>query len=301
MKILVIGSEGFIGSHCVDYFLGKGHEITGIDLIERPVKQYNYFKVSRLSPEFEEVFEHGKLDLVINAAGSANVSWSMQHPVSDFESNCLDTIRILEALRKHQVKAKYIHFSSAAVYGNPEKLPVLERDRLQPLSAYGWHKLIAEKLCLEYSNIYHLNIAIIRPFSVYGEGLKKQIFWDLFQKTHDQLPAIELNGNGKESRDFIHVLDLIQAIECISDYGLMSGEIYNLASGQETKIEDVVRIFFDALGGKQAWHFNGRIREGDPLNWRADITKLKTLGFTPAVDLSTGIFKLTNWMKSLVY
>jgi nucleoside-diphosphate-sugar epimerase len=299
LKILVAGSEGFIGGHCVDYFMQHKHEVTGIDLYEQPSKKYNYIKVSRLSPEMDEVLAQNKFDAVVNAAGSGNVPYSMTHPVLDFEANSLDTIRLLDAIRKHQPACKYIHLSSAAVYGNPQKLPIKEEDVAAPLSPYGWHKLVSENLCKEYTHIYHLHTAVLRPFSVYGPGLKKQLFWDLFVKASRANGSFDLFGTGKESRDYIFVKDLVRGIDAVLQQGAMQGEVYNLASGIETRIEEAVQTYFDALQIKPAYRFNGTIREGDPLNWRADISRIKQLGFSLQYNLSSGLAELAKWVKKV--
>jgi dTDP-glucose 4,6-dehydratase/UDP-glucose 4-epimerase len=299
MKILIIGSEGFIGSHFVNFFLNKEYTLTGLDLFEQPSREYRYIKVSRLSPEFDEIFQQHSFDAVINAAGSGNVPYSMSHPLSDFEANCLDTIRVLDVIRKHQPECKYIHLSSAAVYGNPKQLPIREEDPTLPMSPYGWHKLISERLCQEYTSVYNLRTAVIRPFSVYGMGLKKQLFWDLHQKSRGNKNKIELFGTGKESRDFIHVEDMVSAVDLIIRNGKLQGECYNIASGNECTIEAAVSVFFQATGRDTGFYFNGKVREGDPLNWRADISKLTELGFKPATDLATGLQGVVKWMKSL--
>lgn len=299
MNLLIIGSEGFIGSHCVDHFLAGSHTIWGLDLFEQPTRNYSYIKVSRLSPEFEEIFQNQVFDVVINAAGSGNVNYSMTHPLLDFEANCLDTIRILDVIRKHQPLCKYIHFSSAAVYGNPVKLPVKEGDPTNPLSPYGWHKLISENLCLEYTSVYDLKTAIVRPFSVYGPGLKKQLFWDLYQKCIHAKDAVQLFGTGTESRDFIYIADLVRALDIIINKGAMKGECYNLASGKESTIASVVKTYFDVAGIKTPYTFNGNIREGDPRNWRADISTISELGFKPEIELSAGLGHVVKWMRSL--
>lgn len=299
MNIFVIGSEGFIGSHCVDFFLKTNNAVSGADLFEQPARRYPYTKVSRLSPEFDEIFRMGKFDAVINAAGSGNVPYSMSHPLIDFEANCLDTIRVLDEIRKHQPGCRYIHLSSAAVYGNPQKLPVSENDRTLPLSPYGWHKLISENLCLEYSTLYQLRIAIVRPFSVYGPGLRKQLFWDLYQKTKGAIGEIELFGTGDESRDYIHVQDLVDGIAHILAKAPMEGEAYNLASGKETPISEVVARYFHALKMEQPYRFNGHVRKGDPLNWCADISRMQTLGFNAGKSLDSGLSELAQWIKSV--
>ena len=291
MNILIVGSEGFIGKHCVAHFSKAGNGVYGADLFEKSALPYNYFKVSRLSPEFGELFLSHAFDAVINCAGSGNVPYSMSHPLIDFEANSLDVIRILDTIRLHRPNCRYIHLSSAAVYGNPVRLPISESDPLHPLSPYGWHKLVAEQLCNEYSTVYGLQTAIVRPFSVYGPGLYKQMFWDLFQKIQKTADGagIELLGTGKESRDYIYVKDLVKGIELVLQKGQLQAEVYNLASGNETTIEEVVDIYFKALAFTGRYTFNGHVREGDPLNWRADISKIQKLGFSTGFDISTGM------------
>jgi len=297
MRILVIGSEGFIGSHCVTHFSNKKDTVYGVDLFEQPSSSYHYIKTARFLPDFEEILQHG-FDAIINCAGNGNVPYSMSHPVVDFESNCLDTIRILEAIRRLAPSCKYLHLSSAAVYGNPVRLPVREDDASRPLSPYGWHKVIAENLCREYAGLFNLSIAIARPFSVYGPGLKKQMFWDWYQKAKASDGNMELLGTGKESRDYIYIKDLVLALDLILQKGELRGEVYNLASGKETRIEVAAGLFFSGLDFPIRYTYNGIVREGDPLNWCADISKLTGMGFTCSHDMSAGIAELHNWLKN---
>jgi nucleoside-diphosphate-sugar epimerase len=300
MKLLILGSEGFIGRHCVEFYLSTGKTVSGADLFEQPSLDYSYYKISRLSSELEEVLAQGRFDALINAAGSGNVPYSMTHPLLDFEANCLDTIKVLEAIRKYSPDIKYIHLSSAAVYGNPTSLPVVETQPLNPLSPYGYHKMIAEQLCIEYTRLYTLSTAIVRPFSIYGPGLQKQMFWDIYKKTLLNTGTISLWGTGKESRDYLFVKDMVLGLDCILRKGKMEGEVYNLASGEETSIEVAVKVYLKELHINSPFQFNGVIRSGDPLNWHADITNLKRLGFTPATSLEEGLKKVANWTKSLV-
>lgn len=301
MNILILGSEGFIGRNCVQFFLQKGYAVFGADLFERETQPYTYFKISRLSPELEELFSRQPFDVVINAAGSGNVPYSMTHPLIDFEANCLDCIRVLETIRRYRPGCRYIHLSSAAVYGNPERIPVREADRTLPLSPYGHHKLMSEQICREYVQLFGLSIAIARPFSVYGPGLKKQLFWDTFQKLNTATETITLFGTGKESRDFIYISDLVQALECILLNSPMQGQVYNLASGEETRIDTAVAVYHRALALPNAvgFAFNGTVRSGDPLNWKADISAIRAIGYQPAVDLDTGLAATAHWIKTI--
>lgn len=297
MRLLILGSEGFIGQYCVQHFMSKDFEIVGCDLYEVPARlQYRYHKVSRLSPEWEEVFSMTTFDYCINAAGSGNVSYSMTHPVLDFEANTLDVIRILEAIRKNNNHCKYIHLSSAAVYGNPPSLPVREDFTLKPLSAYGWHKLMSEQICKEYQTVFNVKTAILRPFSVYGNGLKKQLLWDICKKIHDS-ERIELFGTGMESRDFIHVQDLIRLIELVILKSEFKADIYNAATGVETSIRNVADLFEKYIGTGKEIIFNGEVRKGDPLNWRANTDRIKQLGFEPTESLEQGIQDYIKWYQ----
>jgi nucleoside-diphosphate-sugar epimerase len=297
-KILILGSEGFIGSHFVEHFMQLGWDVYGCDLFEAPTRAYHYQKVSRLSPELDEVFQKTVYDTCINAAGSGNVNYSMTHPFSDFESNALDTMKVLDAIRKNQAGCHYIHLSSAAVYGNPRQLPITEDAPLKPLSPYGWHKMLSEHLCLEYSSIYGLKTLAVRPFSVYGPGLRKQLLWDLFLKCKDaKNNVVELWGTGNESRDFIFIKDLVRCIHLLIDNGAKNGEVYNLASGIETTIREVAMLLVGQLNPEITISFNQMVREGDPLNWRADITRISRLNFKPAYSLEQGLKIVSQWMK----
>ena len=134
MNVLILGSQGFIGNSLVKHCLAKGYKVTGCDLVEINVLDYNYHKVSVLSSDFDALFGEEKFDVCINASGSGNVSYSMLHPLSDFEYNAAAVVKVLDCIRKYQPSCKYLHISSAAVYGNPKKLPILETDLAEPLS-----------------------------------------------------------------------------------------------------------------------------------------------------------------------
>jgi UDP-glucose 4-epimerase len=300
MNVLILGSEGFIGNHIVKYFLEKKWDVTGCDLIETSVTSYKYNKVSLLSADLEQLFTGQQYDACINAAGSGNVPYSLTHPLSDFEANVAAVINVLELIRKWNPGCKYMHISSAAVYGNPQTLPIMETAVLQPLSPYGYHKRISEQLCEEYCRQFGIRTAVTRPFSVYGPGLRKQLFWDVYQKLLKSNGTFELWGTGNESRDFIYVEDLVQALGLILEKGKMQGEVYNVAAGVETTISTAVHLFIKALHKETTITFNQASRPGDPLYWRADISKLVELGFAPTYSLDKGLQQTADWLSSHV-
>lgn len=294
MKILIIGSEGFIGRNCVSFFSGKAQEVFACDIVDK--SSPGYFCVSAQDPDFDPVFQKINPDVCINASGSADVGSSIKDPDTDFRLNVKNVEKILQSIKKYSPDCRLINFSSASVYGNPKHLPVSESAVLDPLSPYGRHKLRSEVLLKEYHDKYRLRTCSMRVFSAYGPGLRKQIFWDVYKKS-TQGKKIILFGTGKESRDFIFIDDLVRAIDCIIRSADFSGESINVSSGVETSIRDAATLLLSFLGNDHSVEFSGEEKKGDPKNWRADITILKKLGFVPFVTFEEGIKKYAEWLK----
>jgi UDP-glucose 4-epimerase len=278
MKILIIGSEGFIGKHCVDYFVKKGLDVFGCDLINVTSESYTYIKVSRIQPDYSKLFSQHNFDFIICAGGNGSVPISFSSPLMDFEANVSDVLMLLNYVKEHNSNSKFINISSAAVYGNPQTLPVSEDSIIAPMSPYGWHKYMSELACKEYYELFNVKTCSIRPFSVYGPGLKKQIIWDIYQKFIHNGIAIELYGTGEETRDFIFIEDLVASIDLIIEKSDFKGEIYNLASGHSINIKNLASLLLQEIGFTGELKFNNEIRQGDPRFWLADISKIKTLG-----------------------
>lgn len=296
MKILIIGSKGFIGSHCVQHFLSQGHQVTGCDIVES--EETNYISLNSINSDFNRLFSECEFDYCINAAGSAHVSYSFQYPEKDFDLNVSLVIKLLGAIKTNAVNCRFLNFSSAAVYGNPSTLPITETASTSPLSPYGYHKLLSENLLLEYYRFFNLKTCSLRVFSAYGEGLKKQLFWDLFTKMKGA-DTISLFGTGKESRDFIYIADLISIVEMVIKNAKFEGEIYNVANGEEIQIKDAVNEFAKEYGWKGSIHFSSKEKTGDPLNWKADIQKIQALGYKQKYNFTSGVKNYCQWLKSL--
>ena len=295
-KILVLGSEGFIGSQVISFGLKNEYEVSGIDISDHNPANYHYTKLSLLSPDLDEFLSRHSFDIIFNCAGSGNVSFSVQSPAKDFELNCQSVLLVLDAIRKHLPECKYIQLSSAAVYGNPAALPVSESTPINPVSPYGYHKWISEIFCREYATLYGVRVAIVRPFSVYGPGLKKQLIWDVYQKAKAETKVV-LWGTGEETRDFIHVEDLARALFVIAKEECERMEIYNVGSGESITVNDIVSLLFQKLEWQKDISFNREVRIGDPRFWQADITKLLSIGFQSTVSLDAGLLQTANWLK----
>jgi UDP-glucose 4-epimerase len=296
MKIIIIGSKGFIGQHLVLHFRGKGFEVWGADVIVEYVNTDRYFLIDASNVDYTSVFEQSKYDLCVNCSGAASVAESITNPGRDFYLNTVNVFKILVAIKKFQPNCRFINLSSAAVYGNPHKLPVRETAKTNPLSPYGIHKSQSEQICKEFHKFYNIKTCSLRIFSVYGIGLQKQLFWDLFQKVKAFSPIL-LYGSGNESRDFIHVLDLVNAIDLAAQFSDFEADIINVANGKEIFIRDAVSLFYSFFGSDIHYAFSGDTRKGDPNNWMADISKLISFGYEPSIEMHTGLEKYYEWIK----
>jgi len=295
-KILIIGSKGFIGSHAYNYFSGLlGYESWACDVVVDYTDDH-YFLIDSTNSDFNEVFEKLGFDVCINCSGSASVQDSLLHPLRDFALNVFTVGKILEAIRRHAPACKFINLSSAAVYGNPSALPVDIDAKLQPLSPYGWHKLYSEQLCKEYHDFFGLQTLSLRIFSAYGPGLKKQLFWDLFQKAKAS-EKVSIYGTGNESRDFIYIDDLIQVMELAIQKAPFKGTVVNVANGEEVFLRDIAAVYLGLLN--KSFVFTGEIKKGDPLNWVADITTIREWGYKNKITLPDGLKGYIEWVKEL--
>ncbi len=296
MKLLILGSEGFIGSNSVKYFSSLGHDVYKADIVIKEEKGYTIINPEHT--DFSELFFLNQFDLCINATGSANVQFSFNNPSLDFSLNVANVYLLLDSMRKHNPRCKFINISSAAVYGNPTQLPVAEDAELLPLSPYGLHKLYSEQICKEFFSHFKIATKSLRIFSAYGEGQTKLLFYDLYKKMESvENKTISLFGTGNESRDFIHISDIMLAIECIIKHDEFDGEPINVGSGNEYKISEVVGCFLSTYNSDYTVKFNEQKKTGDPQNWCADIKKLRSLGFSAEVNIEDGIKRYVDWLK----
>jgi UDP-glucose 4-epimerase len=295
MRILVTGSAGFIGSSLLAFLQKTGHEVWGADVLPRDATA-RYFQIIDPNKDFINAFERVKFDVCINCAGSASVPFSISEPLVDFTLNVHLVANILNAILKCNIDCKFLQLSSAAVYGNPSVLPVQESEVLSPVSPYGIHKMHAEQICQYFNRYFKLHTGVVRIFSAYGVGLKKQLFWDVFNRV-ESTSSLEFFGTGDETRDFVNIDDVTRAIGVIVQKSAFEGDIYNLAAGTQTTIRYAIQSFLEVLNCDRGITFSGENRMGDPLFWEADIRKISALGFSPQVSLKEGLKNYALWLK----
>ncbi len=301
-RVLVVGGSGFLGQNIARYFHGQGAEVVGVGgtpLEGGAAECFTRFDCLRLpSGDLDSLLKEFKPELVVNCAGAALVGRSFTSPGEDFLCNVSVVSGLLDSLRTALPDCRFVQLSSAAVYGNPRTLPVGESADIAPISPYGFHKRQAELLVEEYATIYRMRAATVRIFSAYGPGLSKQVLWDLSRKIALG-GLVEIHGDGSESRDFIHSKDVSRGIEIVASRAPMNGEVYNLATGKETKIGDVLRILLEQFGVEREVRYSGEVGEGVPRRWCADISRVQALGFAPEVSVSEGLRDYVNWFLEM--
>lgn len=304
--VLITGASGFLGTWLATELVKSGYSIIGIDIQvpQQPQLFMDFATASCETVDFEKLLDESKVFAVCHLAGGSSVGSSVINPFSDFTSLLPGTVRLALYLANNQPAARLFLFSSAAVYGNPSNLPVTEKTPISPISPYGAHKALTETLLTHYARIFNLQITILRIFSVYGSGLRKQLLWDVSQRAISAMQngekSIVLSGSGFESRDFIYASDVCRAVILLMERSSRNSiETYNLSSGIESTVRDVAVRLLHHLQVDITINFNNVVPQGDPTNWNADISKLQECGFLPQVSLDVGLEQVANWIKNI--
>ncbi len=294
MKVLVTGGCGFIGSHIVDGLCAAGHTVAVCDnLSTGNIANLNpeakFYEVDIRSEEFRNAVCEFAPDVIYHEAAQIDIQKSILEVSFDAETNVVGTVKVLEAVRDFGVK-KIIYASSAAVYGDPEYLPVDEKHPKAPMSFYGISKFTPEYYIKTFSDMYGFKFTILRYANVFGvrqdpkgEGGVVSIFTDKLLR--GETPIIF--GDGEQTRDFVYVGDIAGANIAALKAG--DGEIINVSTCKKTTVNELVDIMSD---GKVRAEYR-EARKGDILHSYLDNTKLRTiLGYEPRYTLTEGV-KLT--------
>lgn len=300
-KILVTGCNGFIGSHVAEFYAKKGYQVIGIGRENSSlVKNIKYYQKDLLIQDLIDILSEHRPSIIIHCAGVADVNYSRSHADEDLNMNYFVSRKLLLAICKTIPETKVLLLSSAAVYGNVQSLPIVENTPYQAISPYALHKVLMEITADYFVRLYGIDVRILRVFSAYGGGLRKQIFWDMAQK-YKKEHHLDMGGTGNETRDFIHIYDLVRAIKIIADAPKTDIFIYNIANGIEISIRSIVNLFASAIENKLRSPkinimFNEIERTGNPLNWCADISRIESLGYKSKISISEGINEYIDWL-----
>jgi UDP-glucose 4-epimerase len=292
-KVVVTGGAGFIGTHLVHGLMNEGAEVHIVDNISGG-KESNinskavFHKVDvRNLKDLVEVFKGATY--VFHLAALPRVQYSIENPIETAEINAQGTLHVLEVARLNNVK-RVIFSSSSSVYGNQEKMPLVETMNTDPLSPYALHKLEGEFMGKMYSRVYNLQVVSLRYFNVYGPGIDPEGSYPLaiayFLKRRSEGKTLTITGDGTQTRDFTHVRDVVRAnILAATGKDVGRGEVINIGSGKNVSMLKVAEL----IGGPIE-HIPPRF---EPKNTLADHTlATKLLGWKPEVPFEEGIAEL---------
>ena len=297
-KLIVTGGAGFIGSHLADKLVELGHEVIVIDNLMLGKKEFVNKKAKFVQADirdYKEIVPYFKgVEAVFHLAAEPRLPLSIEDPITTHEINVTGTLNILEAARQAKVK-KMIFTSSCAAYGNIKTLPIKESDEMLPLSPYGLHKLMGEKYCQLFSTLYGIDTVCLRYFNVYGsrktgQGSYPLVIPAFLQQKKDGKPMTVI-GTGKDTRDYVHVSDVVQANILAWKSKIKKGEAINIGSGKEVSVNEIAKL----IGGAT---IKLPPRPGDMKRAKAD-NKLakKLLNWQPTVGLEEGIKQLKKEWK----
>ncbi|MFQ5848560.1 MAG: NAD-dependent epimerase/dehydratase family protein [Candidatus Methylomirabilales bacterium] len=309
-KILVTGGAGFIGSHVVDAYIGAGHDVVVVDSLETGSKSHvnpgaRFYEMDILGPSLEAVIAQEKPTMVNHHAAQASISQSVADPVQDARTNILGSVGLLELARKYGVPHFIFASSGGAVYGRQQSYPASEDHALNPVNAYGIAKLAVEKYLEYYREVHQIRSVAFRYANVYGprqdphgEAGVVAIFIGALQE--GKAPIIY--GDGYQTRDFVHVGDVVRANILALDLLHREDEaargespVLNIGTGQETSIREIFDRLASIVGGTVKCQFEaarvGEIRRS-VVDWGQ---ACKVLNWKPSVSLEEGLRETVAW------
>jgi UDP-glucose 4-epimerase len=296
---LVTGAHGFIGRHVAKHLAQSGVTVLALGHGNWTRTEWRDWGISdwhAADISLESLMTYGGApELIFHCAGSGSVAYSVTNPYQDFQRTVSTTLAILEYARLQVPSAKVVLPSSAAVYGHAKRLPTREDDPLAPVSPYGVHKALSEQLCQSYSSHFGLAISIVRLFSVYGIGLRKQLLWDACAKLRQH--ECSFSGTGDEARDWICVDDAAALLVIASKYVSTACPIANGGSGQCASVKDILQHVAQGLNSRCMPVFSGEHRPGDPAQQLADISVATGWGWSPTVHWRAGVGKYVEWVS----
>ena len=283
MKLLVTGSSGFIGGSLARYASSVGHQVMGTGRSPQSGNELpEYARADVTAANLSEIVRRFAPDVLFHAVGGASVGASLTDPLADLHAAAVTCANVLEGVRRSGMNPLVILPSSAAVYGNPTKLPVNEEGQVKPISPYGFHKAASEMICREYSECFGFDILICRLFSIFGAAQRRLLIWELYEQLAGPNQTVWLGGTGSETRDFLHVDDAAVAILKLAEEEAEAGKagrfrIVNVGSGIEMSVTQVGQIMQAIVAPRKEIRYRGITRGGDPLRWRADVSLLRSL------------------------
>ena len=306
MKALVIGGNGFIGSHLVDQLILDGSEVVILDVIERrydPMPAEAQFIQGELSQAYLLREALTGVDVVFHLAWTTVHETANQDPSADVTANLIPSIHLFEACLRSGVKRVVFTSSGGTVYGRAATIPIKESHPKNPLNSYGITKLCVEKYLYMFGRLYGLDYAVLRPSVPYGPrqnplGLQGAASIFLYRVSRN-LP-IKIWGDGSITRDYFYISDLTTALGKAARTSLKDDRIFNIGGSEAITLKELLTEV-ENIVGKSAQVVNELPRDFDADQIVLDTSlAAEILDWKPAIDLKEGLSKTWSWMCSNV-
>jgi UDP-glucuronate 4-epimerase len=312
--VLVTGGAGFIGSHLTRRLLARGDRVTAYDDLNDfydPARKRENVETILAAPggerftliegdirdeeRVDRLFST-KFDAVVHLAARAGVRPSLSEPILYEDVNCIGTLRLLEAARRHGPNL-FLFGSSSSVYGINKKVPFAESDEVnQPISPYATTKRAGELLCYNYHHLYGFRTACLRFFTVYGPAQRPEMAIHKFTDLLARGATIPLYGDGQTRRDYTYIDDIIDGLEATLD-AAPGFEILNLGGAETTALGDLVRWLAEELVVEPRIEYLPDQPGDVPITY-ADVSKAgRLLGYSPKVPIREGLRRFVSWYR----
>jgi len=308
LKVLVTGGAGFIGSHLVDRLVHTGHDVIVLDNFSTGKKSNLSQSLGRpnlriLKADIRKIPHSltktiGRVDRVCHLAALTSVQQSVRDPVFTTNVNVVGTLNILDVAKA--LKAQRVLFaSSAAVYGAPRTFPISEDATVSPISPYGASKLASEHYLASFETNHGVEAASLRLFNVYGPRQTANQYAgviSIFARRSLQEKPLQIYGDGSQTRDFVFVSDVVDAMINALEKNLKSG-VFNIASGREIAILELAENIRAITGTHSRIEFHPQ-RSGDIIRSVADVSRARNeLGFAAKTTIAKGLSATLQWFK----
>ena len=305
-KVLLAGGAGFVGSHLAENLVKKGYEVTIVDDLSSGrfsnIESISG-KIKFIESDVRELDFKGQADYVLNLASRASRNEWEKYPVEVALSNSEGSNNLIKiALQNH---ARYIFVSSSEIYGNAEVIPTPESyvgkvSTTGTRSPYDEGKRFGESLAKAYERQHGLDSVIVRLFNTYGPRMRGGDFYgrviDRFVEQALSGKNLTVYGDGSQTRSFTYATDTADAIACLMEHA-KKGSVFNIGSGEETRIIDLARSVIRLSGSVSEIEFMP-LPEGDPERTSADTSAIKSMGWSPQIGLKEGLLMTIRYYRS---
>lgn len=303
--IYITGAHGFIGNHLSHHLKSRHPEALIVGLGHAAGESstvLTHFEPGEIGTTVLDraAARCGAPDVVYHLAGGSSVGASMADPGQDFNRSAVSTSEVCEWVRCNAEQAPIVLSSSAAVYGSAPRQVFRESDSTTPFSPYGFNKRICELTLENYSKSFGLRTLSVRLFSIYGEGLRKQLIWDVCNKVlKNQSGRIDLDGTGLEVRDWLYAPDACEILHRASAIASSDAPILNAGRGVPVTVAQFVDLIIRTWGYQPEVAFTSRVRPGDPKSLVACTEAQSALNLPDFTSLELGIRKYVEWYRGI--